>query len=129
MSDDTDKLPEVSQLLNEFMGRVPGLSNLKLSELCEPPLDHTFISRIRRGNRGASRETLERLSKALQLTTEETERFVAAGGYIPDGLKHIVHHLIALPHHTRESIVEFARSLTPATVPTSPPTESEGSPS
>lgn len=74
-------------LLRSFRERV-GLSQSALAR--RAGLDPSFVNRLESGQRSAERSVAEKLVEALELGPAETDRLLAAGGYLPAAFERIV---------------------------------------
>ncbi len=70
----------VGALLRSYRERAK-LSQSALARLAG--LDASFVNRVESGQRGAEREPVEALIRALQLPPEEADRLLAAAGHLP----------------------------------------------
>jgi transcriptional regulator with XRE-family HTH domain len=72
--------PTFGALLTAYRRRA-GLSQSKLAERAD--LDTSYVSRLSTGDRVPSRETVEALATALDLTDAETNQLRQAAGFLP----------------------------------------------
>lgn len=94
------------------------LSQARLAEVAG--LDHSTISRLESGARRPSRDVIERLAMALDLTDEERERLSWSAGFVPRGnaaiesvlqeLDHLREELVQIQHVTRQAIAAIDRA-------------------
>jgi transcriptional regulator with XRE-family HTH domain len=65
-------------------------------------LDPSFINRLESGRRGVERPVADALALALHLSVRETDRLLAAGGFLPPSLMKV-----GLDDPTLQLVVEF----------------------
>lgn len=59
------------------------ISQSKLAEQCDPPFDHSYISRLESGVRMPTREAVQRIGMALKLFQPQLDSLLAAAGFLP----------------------------------------------
>jgi transcriptional regulator with XRE-family HTH domain len=71
---------QFGELLTYYRTRA-GISQAKLARMVR--VDHSFISRLERGARGPSRETVLAIARALDLADQERDELLLAARYAP----------------------------------------------
>lgn len=86
MASDPQTSESFASVLRRFRERA-GHSQSGLARLAK--LDPSFVNRLESGQRGAERAVAEALIAALELPSEEADRLLAAGGYLPPSLARV----------------------------------------
>lgn len=73
-------MTDFGQLLKSLRER-RGVSQSKLAERAE--FDHSYVSRLESGARMPTRDAVDRLGNALELTDVELDSLLAAAGFLP----------------------------------------------
>lgn len=75
-------------------------------------LDHSYISRLESGARvEPSRDTIEALADAMELTPDERMRLLVASGFVPDDARELLHLWGQLPMSWRLQLVSIAKAV------------------